>query len=373
MKMIQLKSTNEDLFVYPEPYSREKQQKEGYRYQLNGRSVTGLLAGSGFNSPASVSGYRFLCQEPPTAYRSRYLDPRGDFAFKYIFGKEAHKGLLIDFLNSVFEDREVIRDVQMNPTEHPGRKKGTRKVLFDLLCTTDKGEQILVEMQREHQDFFTGRALYYAQRIGSEQVPAGKAGDDYRLRDVYVIAILDFNLWDDPSQPLYQREEYMSVYNLRRVGTGDLHPENIELRYIELPKFIKEAGELRSRLEKWLYLLRNLHCLQGPIFRDDPIFRKLFEITEIKNLKEEDRMLIDHERDWRNKIKSGKRKGMRSGLEKGLRKGRMEGRMEGIDIGAKQEKLTFIRTLIRDTAFDDRKIANLAAVEEDFVRKIRGK
>lgn len=84
-------------------------------------------------------------------------------------------------------------------------------------------------------------------------------------------------------------------------------------------------------------------------------------------------MLIDHERDWRNKIKSGKRKGMRSGLEKGLRKGRMEGRMEGIDIGAKQEKLTFIRTLIRDTAFDDRKIANLAAVEEDFVRKIRGK
>lgn len=39
--------------------------------------------------------------------------------------------------------------------------------------------------------------------------------------------------------------------------------------------------------------------------------------------------------------------------------------------GKETKERTFVQTLIRDTDFDDQKIAALAAVEEAFVKKVR--
>jgi len=39
-----------------------------------------------------------------------------------------------------------------------------RKVIFDLYCTNDKGEQFIVELKRLKQDFFKERSIFYASR-----------------------------------------------------------------------------------------------------------------------------------------------------------------------------------------------------------------
>ena len=45
-------------------------------------------------------------------FREYYIDPRTDFGFKYLFGTELNKDLLIGFLNALFHGTRVITDVK---------------------------------------------------------------------------------------------------------------------------------------------------------------------------------------------------------------------------------------------------------------------
>ena len=48
----------------------------------------------------------------------RYISLLTDFGFKRIFGTAPNKDLLINFLNSLFAGKEVIKDVKYLNTEH---------------------------------------------------------------------------------------------------------------------------------------------------------------------------------------------------------------------------------------------------------------
>lgn len=78
-------------------------------------------------------------------------------------------------------------------------------------------------------------------------------------------------------------------------------------------------------------------------------------------------MLIDYERDERNRAKVLRKEGMEAGLAKGRQEGRREGRQEGV----KHAKRSIVRMLIQATDFDDPKIASLTGVDEVFVRDLR--
>ena len=41
----------------------------------------------------------------------KYINPYTDFGFKKLFGTPLNKDLLISFLNSLFEGKEVVRDL----------------------------------------------------------------------------------------------------------------------------------------------------------------------------------------------------------------------------------------------------------------------
>src|SRR3546814_18327039 len=103
---------------------------------------------------------------------------------------------------------------------------------------------------------------------------------------------------------------------------------------------------------QWMFLFKHLHQLAEPIFTGDPIFQRLFQVTEFNKQKLEDQMIfIDRERDMRT-IKNRWR---REAREEGLKEGRKEGRKE-----AESEKaLSFVRKLISDTDFNDQKIAEI--------------
>ena len=108
----------------------------------------------------------------------KYIDPLVDFAFKKIFGSEPpdsyrDKDLLISFLNEVFRGRKHIVDLVYNKNEHPGDLKDEGAAIFDLLCTGDKGEQFLIEVQRGKQGYFKERALFYTSRLISGLAPKG--------------------------------------------------------------------------------------------------------------------------------------------------------------------------------------------------------
>jgi len=81
----------------------------------------------------------------------KFIDPLTDFGFKYLFGREPCKDLLIDFLNELFRGRKIISDLTYNKNEYSGTVSNSRKMIFDLTCTGMDGEQFIIEVQRIHQ------------------------------------------------------------------------------------------------------------------------------------------------------------------------------------------------------------------------------
>ena len=69
----------------------------------------------------------------------RYISLLTDFGFKRIFGTKPNKDLLIDFLNSLFNGEQVVKDVTFLNSEHVGDVHTDRKAIFDVYCENEKG------------------------------------------------------------------------------------------------------------------------------------------------------------------------------------------------------------------------------------------
>ena len=119
-----------------------------------------------------------------------FIDPLTDYGFKYLFGREPNKDLLIDFLNELFNGRKVITDLIYSKNERSGNgRPQSRKMMFDLTCTGESGEQFIIEVQRIHQQYFKDRAVYYSSRLIHDQAPQGDKWD-YSLKEVYFIGLM---------------------------------------------------------------------------------------------------------------------------------------------------------------------------------------
>ena len=73
----------------------------------------------------------------------KYINPFTDFGFKKIFGEEANKDLLIDFLNAVLKD-EKVKDLTYMRSERLGATYTDRKAVYDLYCENENGEKFIV-------------------------------------------------------------------------------------------------------------------------------------------------------------------------------------------------------------------------------------
>jgi len=122
--------------------------------------------------------------------KARYFNPYTDFGFKKLFGEEANKNLLIDFLNQLLPSRHKIVHLSFKNKEQIGDSLVERKAIFDIYCENDKGERFIVEMQKEKLKFFKDRAIFYTTFPIREQTEKGDW--DFKLLPVYCVAILDF-------------------------------------------------------------------------------------------------------------------------------------------------------------------------------------
>lgn len=108
----------------------------------------------------------------------KFINPFTDFGFKKIFGQEISKDLLIDFLNDLLVGERVITDLTFLNNEQLPELKDDRGVIYDIYCTTDTGEKIIVEMQNKSQAFFKERALYYLSKAILRQ---GEVGHEWKF------------------------------------------------------------------------------------------------------------------------------------------------------------------------------------------------
>ena len=263
----------------------------------------------------------------------RYISLLTDFGFKRIFGTAPNKDLLIDFLNSLFNGEQVVKNVTFLNSEHGGDVYAERKAIFDVYCENEHGEKFIVEMQNAYQRYFKDRSLYYATFPIREQAPKGENWN-FKLQHVYVVALLNY----DMSDTAFSEKTINHDVGLLDKQTHRVFNDKLTFKYVEIAKFNKKMDELTTNFDKWLYVLRNLSRLDNqPKYLQNEVFNRLFAEAEIARftkteLREYEDSLKAY-RDIKNCMDSAEEKGFTKGLEEGRAKGLEEGRVKGLEEG----------------------------------------
>ena len=220
---------------------------------------------------------------------ARFIDPRVDWAFKRIFGSEDTKECLITFLNGLFEDELVIKDVTFAKTEKLGLRPDDRGVVFDVYCVTNEGKHVIVEMQKKEQEYFADRALYYTARAIVQQGVRGIW--DYHLAPVYTVCFMDF-VSESP-----MLKEFRTDLVLTDLQTRQRVSDRMRIVYLQLPLFDKHTeAECMDIFDCWIYIVKNMNMFeQMPFSEKYPVFRKLAEIGDLRKLSREELELYDED------------------------------------------------------------------------------
>ena len=260
--------------------------------------------------------------------KPRNINPFTDFGFKKLFGEEASKDILIDFLNAVLEgDISPIMDIEYSKNEHLGPTELDRNVIFDIYCRTESGERIIIEMQKVFQSFFKERSLYYSTFAIQEQ--ANKGDWDFNLCPVYCISLLDFSL----NNTYVSAGDYIHHVKLAETNTGKIFNDKLNFVYVEIPKFNKKLDELETNFDKWMYLLTKLEFIERlPEKLQSKIFQKVMGIAELLKLKKTDREAYEENLKKHRDLKNALDTSERVGFEKGVEKTAISLFKEGMDI-----------------------------------------
>jgi predicted transposase/invertase (TIGR01784 family) len=209
--------------------------------------------------------------------KPKYLNPFTDFGFKKIFGEEASKPLLMDFLNALLPLNDKIVDLTFKNTEQLGQTDIDRKAIYDIYCENEKGEKFIVELQKAKQNYFKERTIYYATFPIREQAEKGEW--NYNLNAVYCIGILDFTFDDYETEP--EKSEVVHTIKLKNQNSKVFY-DKLTFIYLEMPNFKKSEAVLKTRLDKWLYFIKHLEDFQTiPSIFTDEVFNQAFEKAEL--------------------------------------------------------------------------------------------
>ena len=208
---------------------------------------------------------------------SKYFNPYTDFGFKKLFGEEASKDLLIDFLNLLLPPQHQIAQLSFKNPENMSDTLDERKSIFDIYCQSLSGERFIVEMQKAKMQFFKDRSLFYSTFPIRDQ---GKKGVwDFHLLPVYFIAILDFKYDEQEEERKFRRDVCLKDQD------GDVFYNKLHFKFLQMPLFTKQEHELETHFDKWVYFLKHLEDFDHiPAILNEPIFQKGFDIAEVSHL-----------------------------------------------------------------------------------------
>ncbi|WP_293123178.1 Rpn family recombination-promoting nuclease/putative transposase [Microcoleus sp. bin38.metabat.b11b12b14.051] len=290
-----------------------------------------------------------------------FINPKTDYAFKKIFGSSESKDILISFLNAlVYEGNATIEDLEIINPNLPPKVEGLKDTYLDVKAQLSDGTLVIIEMQVLNVQSFGKRVFYNTAKTYAFQL---QAGEGYRmLKPVIALTITDFEMF--PSN-----RNLISRFVYKEVKTNLVYPDNeIDLIFVELPKFTKEEQELETLADKWIYFIKNARSLTSVPETMDiiPEIHKAFDIAnqaklspeEITNMEKIEQFIYDQQGAM-----------LKATLE-AREEGKEEGKLEGREQGKREEKLAIARQLL--SRLDDATISQTTGLSVEDVRNLRG-
>ncbi len=180
---------------------------------------------------------------------AKFIDLRCDFGFKYCMSDPI---IMKSFLNAILDgDEETITDVTFENVEIPRETEDQRGVIFDLLCTTDKGDTILIEMQNSNQKFFKTRANFYIYNLLRKKIDRGHVWKKMKQDISKIIGI--FIMGDG----LNGLDKVITRTAECDLDTGCEFWNRHRKYFISLPQFTLDINNITNK-DIWIDFLKNL-------------------------------------------------------------------------------------------------------------------
>ena len=255
----------------------------------------------------------------------KHLNLYTNYGFHRVFSNESSSQIILDFLNSLIQGKSKIKEIIFNDCDLI-RFLPIRNDVFDIICINEEGEKIIIEIQKYNTNFFPKRSDYIA------DIPIMKIVENEtyfnQFGKIYCLGILNFNFIDYGDDPT--KNNVLHEIKLRN-PEGKVFYDKLTYIYLEMPNFRKTENELVTRLDKWLYFIKNLEDFQSipEKFKNEVVFLEAFGKAEISKFNQSEMSVYQSNlkilRDWYSITKyatdEAERKGMERGMEKGLEEG----------------------------------------------------
>lgn len=179
-----------------------------------------------------------------------------DYVFKRVFGKNGNESILKDLLESILNIE--IKSITIQNPEIPKNMQDGKIGVLDVRAELNGDEITEVEMQVQDQHNIDKRSPTYLTKIYSDQL---KEGEQYiEVKKVVVINILNFNYYKRNSYHSVARMMFEESKENEKVDLGYIVEDkyatkDLEMHFIELPKFRKKDPDMSNKLEQWLCLI----------------------------------------------------------------------------------------------------------------------
>ncbi len=275
-----------------------------------------------------------------------------DYGFKVTFGNENNTVFLKRALKALLQLRYAIKEIIFSKTTFDGLIKDSRSGIFDMICTDERGDAFIVEMQGLAKAFFLNRLQFYAFQRFDFLVKKGKF--DFNIKEkIYCIAILGTNISDVTS--------YHNTISLKNQD-GIEFSNAIQYVTVELEKFNLSVEELQTDLEKLIFTIKNAHKMtaakEKPAFWEEDWLNIPMGELDIRTMSPERyeayQYWLVHQADMER---------LEREQRESTEKAKIEGKIEG--------KIEIIKELIKEGLLPISSIAKVAHVSEGYVLKIQ--
>ena len=226
----------------------------------------------------------------------QFIDVRTDFAFKKVFGSEESKEILISFLNAILNfGKYKIKDLTiLNPYQMP-LVEGLKETYVDIKAKLENDTTVIIEMQAYNQGGFGKRIQSNLAQAYSTQL---QSGEKYvKHNPTIALTITDFVMLHDEKL----KSSVITYFKFMETSQLVLFPYNqMEMVFVELPKFNKTESELSSMADKWIYFIKQVgHLTAIPkTLAEDKTLNQALKVANAASLTPEELEIQEKKARW---------------------------------------------------------------------------